>query len=167
MGRAPGWTTLMTGRPPMQSPGRPPVNHREIKRRISALVADGMSSEDGAAACGVSMPLGSRSFRESGGMVPFPLTGSTGRYVSLEEREEMALLKAQNHGVREIARRLGRHPSTVSRELRRNAASRGGQLDYRASVAQWHAERRARRPKTAKLAANPTLRDYVQERLAG
>jgi IS30 family transposase len=100
-------------------------------------------------------------------MVPFPLTGPTGRYVSLEEREEMALLKAQNHGVREIARRLGRHPSTVSRELRRNAASRGGQLDYRASVAQWHAERRARRPKTAKLAANPTLRDYVQERLAG
>ena len=167
MGRAPGWTTLMTGRPPMQSPGRPPVNHREIQKRFWIRIAEGMSSEDAAVGCGVSMPVGSRWFREGGGMPPFPLTEPSSRYVSLAEREEMAVLKAQNHGIREIARRLGRHPSTVSRELRRNAATRGGQLHYRASVAQWHAERRARRPKTAKLAANPALRDYVQERLAG
>jgi transposase len=151
----------------MQSPGRPPVNHREIQKRFWIRIAEGMSSEDAAVACGVSMPVGSRWFREGGGMPPFRLTEPSSRYVSLEEREEMAVLKAQNHGIREIARRLGRHPSTVSRELRRNAATRGGQLHYRASVAQWHAERRARRPKTAKLAANPALRDYVQERLAG
>ena len=50
----------------------------------------------------------------------------TGRYLSFEEREVMALLKAQGVGVREIARELRRHPSTVSRELRRNAATRGG-----------------------------------------
>jgi IS30 family transposase len=56
--------------------------------------------------------------------------------------------------VREIARRLGRTASTVSRELRRNAATRSGGLDYRASTAQWHAERSARRPKRAKLAIN-------------
>jgi IS30 family transposase len=55
----------------------------------------------------------------------------------------------------------------VSRELRRNAATRGGQLDYRATNAQWHADRRARRPKVSKLAANDRLRDYVQDRLAG
>src|SRR3954468_11408454 len=54
-------------------------------------------------------------------------------------------------GVREIARRLHRDPSTVSRELRRNAATRGGKLEYRASVAQWKAELVARRPKTAKM----------------
>jgi IS30 family transposase len=83
------------------------------------------------------------------------------------EREEIALLKAQNMGVREIARRVGRDASTISRELRRNAATRGGRLEYRASVAQWHAERRARRPKAAKLAANDRLRDYVGDRLAG
>ena len=77
------------------------------------------------------------------------------------------MLRAQGCGVREIARRLGRAPSTISRELRRNAATRGGRLDYRASIAQWHADRRARRPKTAKLAANDRLRDYVQDRLAG
>jgi len=75
--------------------------------------------------------------------------------------------KAQGVGVRETARRLGRDPSTISRELRRNAATRGGKLDYRASVAQWKAELLAQRPKTAKLAANERLREYVQERLAG
>ena len=58
-------------------------------------------------------------------------------------------------------------PSTVSRELRRNAATRGGAVDYRATNAQWHADRRARRPKVSKLAANDALREYVQDRLAG
>ena len=58
-------------------------------------------------------------------------------------------------------------PSTISRELRRNAATRGGKLDYRASVAQWKAELAARRPKTAKLVANERLREYVQDRLPG
>ena len=56
---------------------------------------------------------------------------------------------------------------TISRELRRNAATRGGKLDYRASVAQWKADLAARRPKTAKLVANPRLHAYVQERLSG
>lgn len=91
----------------------------------------------------------------------------TGRYLSFPEREEIATLKAQGVGVREIARRLGRDPSTVSRELRRNAATRGGKLDHRASVAQWKAELLARRPKTAKLVANDRLREYVQQRLSG
>jgi IS30 family transposase len=91
----------------------------------------------------------------------------SGRYLSFEEREEIALLRAQGAGVREIARRLNRAPSTVSRELRRNAATRGGKLDYRPSVAQWKAELMARRPKPAKLAANDRLREYVQERLSG
>jgi IS30 family transposase len=66
-----------------------------------------------------------------------------------------------------VARRLGRSASTISRELRRNAATRGGGLDYRATAAQWHAERAARRPKPAKLAANAALQTYVQDRLAG
>lgn len=69
--------------------------------------------------------------------------------------------------MREIARRLGRSPSTISRELRRNAATRCGRLDYRASIAQWKAELAAGRPKTAKLAADERLRAYVQDRLAG
>ncbi|MPY81592.1 MAG: helix-turn-helix domain-containing protein, partial [Actinophytocola sp.] len=62
----------------------------------------------------------------------------SGRYLSFAEREEIAILRAQDVRVREIGRRLGRDPSTISRELRRNAATRGGRLDYRASNAQWH-----------------------------
>lgn len=91
----------------------------------------------------------------------------SGRYLSFVEREEIALLCAGRYGIRESSRRLGRAPSTISRELRRNAATRGGGLEYRATTAQWHADRSARRPKPAKLAMNARLRDYVQERLAG
>ena len=130
-------------------------------------IAEGLTSEDAAIACGVSGPVGSRWFRERGGMPSIALTSPTGRYLSFAEREEIALLKAQDVGVREIARRLGRSPSTISRELRRNAATRGGKLDYRASIAQWKAELMARRPKESKLASNERLRDYVQDRLAG
>jgi IS30 family transposase len=68
--------------------------------------------------------------------------------------------------MREVARRLGRTASTISRELRRNVAARSGS-EYRAMTAQWHAELSARRPKQAKLARNAALRTYVQERLAG
>ena len=83
--------------------------------------------------------LGPRWFRDAGGMPPIELEPPSGRYVSFSEREEIALLRAQNHGVREIARRLGRSAFTISRELRRNAATRGGTLTYRAIVAQWNA----------------------------
>lgn len=96
-------------------------------------------------------------------MRPISLVAHSGRYLSFAEREELALLKAERLGVCEIARRMGRSPSTVSRELRRNAATRGGVLHYRATVAQWKAERAAARPKTAKLAENARLRAYVQD----
>jgi len=87
--------------------------------------------------------------------------------LSFLEREEIAMLRAVGAGVREIARQLGRSPSTISRELRRNAATRGGGFEYRATTAQWHADLRGRRPKPAKLAANTELREYVQQRLSG
>jgi transposase, IS30 family len=125
-----------------------------------------MESDAAALACGVSQPLGPRWFRQAGGMPPIDLAPRSGRYLSFSEREELALLRAQDCGVCEIARRLGRSPSTISRELRRNAATRGGTLTYRATVAQWKAERAARRPKTSKLAENERLRAYVQDRLA-
>ncbi|MGN6169755.1 MAG: IS30 family transposase [Solirubrobacteraceae bacterium] len=156
------------GRPPLRSPGRPPVGRREHRVRFWAAIARGLSSVDAAAEAGVSAVVGVRWFRECGGMRPSAIRSSlSGRYLSFAEREEIALLRAQGGGVREIARRLGRSPSTISRELRRNAATRGGGLEYRASNAQWHADRRARRPKPAKLAVNGELRRYVQDRLSG
>ena len=166
MGRRPGWITTRTGRPAMWSPGRPPVR-RDVERRFWVKIAEGLSSEEAAIACGVSGPVGVRWFRERGGMPSIQLTPLSGRYLSFAEREDIALLRGQGLGVRAIARALGRPPSTISRELRRNAATRGGQLDYRASIAQWKAERQSRRPKTAKLASEERLRAYVQARLAG
>jgi transposase len=147
------------------------VASREDRRRFWAFIAEGLSSEDAAMDVGVSQPVGSRWFRVSGGLAPSHLSRSSQplseRYLTFAEREDIALLRAQGAGVQEVARRLGRAASTISRELRRNAATRGGNLDYRATTAQWHAERAARRPKPAKLASNAALRSYVQERLAG
>lgn len=100
-------------------------------------------------------------------MPTLSLTPLSGRYLSFAEREEIAILFAQDHTIRSIARRLGRAPSTISREIRRNAATRSGGFEYRATTAQWHAERRSRRPKPAKLATNKALRKYVEERLSG
>ena len=155
-----------TGRPAMRSPGRPPIR-RDVERLFWRKIAEGMPSEGAALACGVSAPEGSRWFRQRGGMPSIQLTGLSGRYLSFAEREDIAIWRAQGLGVREIARRLARSPSTVSRELRRNAATRSGKLAYRAGVAQWKAELLARRPKTAKLVENPQLREYVQDRLSG
>jgi len=150
----------------MKSPGRPSLR-RDVERLFWHEIAKGLTSEDAAIAVGSSSAAGSRWFRERGGMPTFMVVPATGRYLSFEEREQIALLRVQGAGVREIARRLGRAPSTVSRELRRNAATRGGKLEYRAVVAQWKAELLARRPKTAKLVDNERLHDYVQERLSG
>lgn len=120
---------------------------------------------------GVSTPLGPRWFRSAGGMPPAHLAPwskpLSGRYLSFREREDIALELAKGTGLRAIARKLGRSPSTISREVRRNAATRGGNLDYRASAAQWHADRAAQRARPGKLAANTALREYVEERLAG
>jgi DNA-binding CsgD family transcriptional regulator len=124
------------GRAPMRSPGRPSVGTLAEQRQFWWKVAEGLTSEEAAVACGVSQPVGTRWFRLCGGMPPISLAPPSGRYLSFAEREEIALLKALGEGVRAIARKLGRSPSTISRELRRNAATRFGQLAYRASVAQ-------------------------------
>ena len=151
----------------MWSPGRPSVARREGRVRFWEAIARGVSSEDAASVAGVSPVVGARWFRQAGGMPPISLGSTSGRYLSFAEREEIAILHAQGVGVREIGRCLGRCASTISRELRRNAATRSGGVVYRATTAQWHAERRASRPKAAKLASNEALRRYVQDRLGG
>jgi len=156
----------LTGREAMLSPGAPALRN-EVERRFWEQIATGITSESAAAAVGVSSAVGTRWFRYRGGMPLFMSKSLSQRYLSFAEREEIGLLLAQGIAVREIARRIERSPSTISRELRRNAATRGGQLEYRASVAQWKAERVAKRPKPAKLTTNQQLRHYVQDRLAG
>ncbi|MFF2438759.1 IS30 family transposase [Streptomyces sp. NPDC058107] len=156
----------LTGRSPMKSPGAPSLR-REVEREFWREIAKGLLSEEAAVAVGVSPAAGTRWFRQRGGMPSVDLAPLAGRYLSFHEREEIALLRAQGAGVREIGRRLGRAPSTISRELRRNAATRAGRLDYRASVAQWKADLLALRPKQAKLVTHQRLHEYVQERLSG
>lgn len=166
MGRPAGWMSSLTGRSGMRSPGAP-SHRREVQRNFWVQIGKGALAEEAAEVVGVAQAVGARWFRHAGGMTPFERPGLSGRYLTFRDREEIGLLIAQHAGVREIARRLGRAPSTISRELRRNAATRGGRLDYRASVAQWKAELVAQRPKPVKLVGNDRLREYVQERLSG
>jgi IS30 family transposase len=151
----------------LHSPGRPPGWQREQAQRFWVEIAKGVASEHAAVSVGVASAVGTRWFREAGGMRPISLAPLSGRYLSFVEREEIAILRAKGTGVREIARQVQRSPSTISRELRRNAATRTDSAGYRAVNAQWHADRRAKRPKVAKLAANETLQSYVQDRLSG
>jgi IS30 family transposase len=124
-------------------------------------VRSGLGWQDAAVAAG--FPRGGQVwFREAGGVKGNGAGPVSGRYLSLAEREEIAVGRAAGDGVRVIAARLGRAPSTVSRELRRNCLSRGR---YRAVAAQRRAEDRARRPKAAKLAGDDELRGWVQGKL--
>lgn len=154
-------------RPKLRSPGHPKF-HRNIEVKFWEGIAAGLLPREAADLAGVSHPVGQRWFHNSGGMPPFDIHFQpTGRYLCFQEREEIAILHAQGKGVRQIARAIGRNPGTISRELRRNVATRGNTSEYRASVAQWKADMAAKRPKVAKLVANARLQEYVQEKLSG
>jgi hypothetical protein len=104
-------------RPAMRSPGTPP-HQRETERLFWIEIARGLLPAQAAIAVGASQPVGQRWFHNAGGMPPFDLKSLSGRYLSFREREEIAILAAQGEGFR-------------------NAATRSGKLEYRASVAQW------------------------------
>ena len=151
--------------------GRPSVAGRAQQELFWGAIATGVSIEAAALVAGVSEAIGSRLFRKAGGMPQAMFRSSakppSGRYLSFVEREEIAVLNEKGHSMREIGRRLKRAASTISRELDRNAATHAGGMAYRASTAQWHADRSARRPKPAKLARNAALHTYVEDHLAG
>jgi len=138
---------------------------KELRRRFWRLIVAGFSTEAAADGVGVARETGSRWFVEAGGMPPMSLAEPRGRYLSFAEREEIALDRAAGLGVREIARRLDRSPSTISRELARGCLNRRPRGRYRASLAQARADARARRPKPAKLVLHPRLRDWVADKL--
>ena len=122
----------------------------------------GLSWREAAVAAGVAR-TGEGWFRQAGGVkanAPGPVSG---RLLSLAEREEIAVGLAAGRTPAQIAVVLGRDRSTVYREIRRNSDSRGA---YRALVAQARAQERAARPKTARLAGNERLREWVQQRLS-
>src|SRR3954449_13581199 len=108
----------LTGRSAMKSPGKP-SHRREVELRFWREIAKGLSSEDAAAAVGVSSAAGVRWFRERGGMATLLRDPETCRYLCFAEREEIALLRAEGEGVRAIAR-----PLAVD-DLARAATQRG------------------------------------------
>jgi IS30 family transposase len=141
----------------------PVVVRREFWRQVRA----GYRVPVAAARCGVSARSGWNWFVASGGIPPMDLSEPSGRYLSLAERDEIALEIAAGKSRRTIARSLGRPASTIAREVARNRSADGR---YRAGAAQQAAEERAaeeraRRPKPAKLATNHRLHDYVQGQL--
>ncbi len=101
-----------------------------------------------------------RILAESGGIRPAPRRRSI-RALSLAEREDVSRALVGGHSIRSIAATLGRAPSTISREIRRN----GGSERYRASHAEQAAWDRAHRPKACKLALHPTLARRVADKL--
>jgi transposase, IS30 family len=136
-----------------------------INERVQAFWAALQRGEfitDAAAEAGTYRRKGARWMAAAGGVRPRRGRDLRGRYLSFAEREEIALASARGESMRCIARRLGRSPATISRELRRNADRPGG---YRATTAHALAYGRAGRPKPAKLATNLALRAKVQQYL--
>jgi transposase, IS30 family len=127
-----------------------------------AALQRGEFINDAAAQIGTYRKKGTRWVAACGGVRPRRGRDLQGRYLSFAEREEIALARARGESVRCIARRLGRSPATVSRELRRNADRHG----YRPTTAHAMAWVRASRPKPAKLAVNRALRAKVEQDLA-
>ena len=167
MGRPPGWAAALTGRAVMRSPGRPPVR-RDLERAFWGKIAEGLTSEDAAIACGVSGPVGSRWFRHAGGMPPIELAPVSGRYLCFSEREQIAVMRAEGVSMRRIA-------EPDSGDLRQRFRGSCGATPPRATGS----SNIVRRPrsgkltsprdgrKPAKLAEHSRLREYVQDKLSG
>jgi transposase, IS30 family len=135
----------------------------EVYQVFWAGMADGEFITDAAAAAGTYRKQGTRWLYATGGVRPRRGRNLKGRCLTFVEREEIALGRARGDSIRVIAVTIGRSPSTVSRELRRN---RDGLGRYRATSAQALAYHRASRPKPAKLVVHHRLRGIVEAELA-
>jgi IS30 family transposase len=153
---------------------------RPERRRFWELIRAGASRAEAAVGAGAAEQSARRWFLQAGGVLPPNVPEpSSGRYLSLSEREEIFAGVERGESIRRIARAVGRAPSTVLRELRHNmrhqvyrsrsrlrfGKRRSQPWNYRPSLAQERMTRLAARPKTAKLAKNPQLRELVQAKL--
>ncbi len=132
-----------------------------VQERYWELLRRGWRSVDACREVGVHAGTGRRWRAQAGGAPRFEPVGK-GRYLSLEERLEIADMVVAGESVTAMAARLGRPKSTISRELARNRGPGGRYGPYRA---QRLAEVRARRPKPTKLGSCPQLRAMVEDKL--
>ena|SRR5487761_1197496 len=154
---------------------------RDVRRHFWSLILAGSLRTEAAVAVGVKETTGKRWFRQAGGVAPSDVhVQPSGRYLSLAEREEIFAGVERVQSINAIAEAIGRSPSTVLRELRRNMRQqyrtrsrlevkagrpRSAPWDYRPSLAQKRADHIAARPKLARLATNLPLRELVQTKL--
>lgn len=148
------------------------MGRRGRKRRLGVedeywqLILAGIGTVEACKLIGIGRKTGYRWRAERGGLPPLRRVEHqrSGRYLSLLERQRIATLRGQGLSMREIAARLGRSPSTISRELRRNAAAHdlGG---YDGDLAHSRARERVERPRGGRLATEPGLREAIQSKL--
>lgn len=138
----------------------------EVEARYWHLLQSGVGTVEACRRVGITRKTGYRWRAEVGGLVPVRLAEEvrSNRYLSLLERQRIAALHLQGVSVREIARRLARSASTVSRELRRNIAAHD-KGSYDAPLAHSRARARGARPGRCRLATDMALRALVQEKL--
>ncbi|HVB42700.1 MAG TPA: IS30 family transposase [Streptosporangiaceae bacterium] len=150
----------------------------EKREQFGRLIAQGYNNSEACRIVGINRRTGKRwrhgrtIITRDGRKLHYPPVVTRGkvagreishRYLSEDERVRIADLRKAGAGVRAIADRLGRSPSTISRELRRNLDPGSGQ--YRPFTAHKLAVRRRARPRPGKIAADPVLRQFVQDRL--
>jgi IS30 family transposase len=148
------------------------MTRRGRKRRLVLedeywkLILEGVPTVEACRQIGIGRKTGYRWRAEAGGLPPGRVAEETrsSRYLSLLERQRIATLRERGHGVREIARRLGRAPSTVSRELRRHLKPHDKGL-YDADLAHARARDNARRQRAGTLVLDPELRELVKDKL--
>jgi IS30 family transposase len=147
------------------------LGRRGRKRQLAVedgywrLILEGVGTVEACRQVGIGRKTGYRWRAERGGLPPLRLgeADRRGRYLSQLERQRIATLRGRRLGVREIAGRLGRAPSTVSRELRRNVRLHdAGVYDGDPHA---RARERARRNRAGRLAVDHELRQVVQDKL--
>jgi len=137
---------------------------RHDRQVFWSAVAAGLSTQAAADAAGLNVNSAHAWVRQSGGVIPQHIVQPlSGRFLGPMDRAAIMVADRQGQSVRAIAAMLGRSPSTISRELRRNR--RHWMPQYHAGQAQLWAESRAPRPQPTKMASNPVLREFVQTRL--
>jgi IS30 family transposase len=138
----------------------------DVEARYWQLLLAGTGTVEACRLIGITRKTGYRWRAENGGIPPARVAEAvrSNRYLSLLERQRIATLRSQGLGVREIARRLDRSPSTISRELRRNIRPHDKQT-YDADLAHARARERARRVRQARRLADAELRTVIAAKL--
>ncbi|MFF4977971.1 transposase [Streptomyces sp. NPDC001083] len=138
----------------------------ELEAEYWRLLAAGVGSVEACRRVGIGRKTGYRRREENGGPQPdcLPEISRSGRYLSLLERRRIASMRSRGLAIREMAGLLGRTPSTVSRELRRNSRPHDyGRYD--ADLAHHRGRERAGRPRRSKLSTDPELKAEIEDKL--